>query len=258
MDVDMKNAHPQIASQYCASKSIPCPKLNQYINGRDAILEEIASAGYTKEDAKTAFLAVLNGGKGKDIDHPILNEFRKEIESIHTKIAAIEPKIFNRALNKNERNPFGSCINLILCDYENDLLMEMVEKFQQLGMTTASIQFDGLCVEKNPLLTEETLRKVEKHIKDVTGFDIGLAFKPMDKGFIIPIIEPVVKVVEKADGVEGVDHDSVTSMDDHADPLKQYWIIMLNDLKSFDQGYSRIFVRGNKDNIVVIDPTKNG
>ena len=85
-------------------------------------------------------------------------------------------------MNKNERNPFGSCINLILCDYENDLLMEMVEKFQQLGMTTASIQFDGLCVEKNPLLTDDTLRKVEKHIKDVTGFDIGLAFKPMDKG----------------------------------------------------------------------------
>ena len=255
MDVDMKNAHPQIASQYCASKSIDCPNLNKYINDRDAILEEIASTGYTKEEAKTAFLAVLNGGKGKDIDHPLLNDFRDEIESIHTQIAALEPKIFNRALNKNEHNPFGSCINLILCDYENDLLMEMVEKFQQLGMTTASIQFDGLCVEKNPLLTEEILLKVEKHIKEATGFDIGLAFKPMDKGFIIPIIEPVI---DKADEIKCADHDSVTSMDEHADPLKQYWIIMLNDLKSFDQGYSRIFVRGNKDNIVVIDPTKNG
>ena len=40
-DVDMKNCHPNILSQYCSKNNIKCDMLDYYVANRDKIIEEI-------------------------------------------------------------------------------------------------------------------------------------------------------------------------------------------------------------------------
>jgi hypothetical protein len=70
-DIDMKNAHPTLLSQYCRINGIRCDILEQYVKNRDEIIDKIIiSTEISRDDAKHNFLSILNGGIPK-----IQNEF---------------------------------------------------------------------------------------------------------------------------------------------------------------------------------------
>jgi hypothetical protein len=182
-DIDMKNAHPTLLSQYCKKNGIRCDVLEEYIENRDAILETLcADNEMDKSDAKTLFLSILNGNEGGYLNSEFLNKYRTEIKQIHKQIIALNPDDFKKIKNRKAYNPEGSMMNVILCKLEHNILMNAVLYFRQQGFNVDVLIFDGFMVrkEEGKEITEETLSNLSKFVKDNTSYDITFVEKSID------------------------------------------------------------------------------
>ncbi len=92
-DVDIINAHLQIAKQKCKEFGLPCDMITEYCDRRDEILQEIMDETKQNRDfAKKIFIIILNGGSWKHhfkrhkVDLSNVNDFiikyEKEIKMI--------------------------------------------------------------------------------------------------------------------------------------------------------------------------------
>jgi len=62
-DLDIKNCHPVILSQYCKHMNIKCLSLENYNKNRDNSIQEIITLNnITKDEAKDVIVCLLNGG----------------------------------------------------------------------------------------------------------------------------------------------------------------------------------------------------
>ena len=180
-DVDIKNCHPTLLSQYLENAHFNGGEiLKSYVNDRDKIIEE---SGLEKDKFKITFLKILNGG-GYSGDNKLLEKFVVEASAIHDFVALTNKDI---KPSKKDENELGSICNKLMCKLENRVLMYMYQWFTENGFEVGSLAFDGLMIRKGKELTEDVLKEVSQYVFKKTSeqkcpLTISLVIKPMNMG----------------------------------------------------------------------------
>jgi hypothetical protein len=93
-----------------------------------------------------------------------------------------------RRQGRSEYNLDGSVVNLLMCHWENNILIEMVNYFASRKFNVDVLVFDGCMVRKDESqpLTEKVLEECEQYVHQQLGIKIELVIKPMDEGINIP------------------------------------------------------------------------
>ena len=197
IDLDFKNCHPVILKTLCDKKNIDCPYLTNYINNRDELLVKWSEdLGMTQDDAKQAFLKMLNGNKTKhDTDNWIdmINEFN----IIHKTIASLEEytDIYEEVNSQEKDNIFAKTTNRIVCKIENKCLVELYTILHANKMLYVDIDdvvyvicaliFDGLQIPDNPdnriKTSPDHLKTYSNIIESKTGYLLEIKIKDFDE-----------------------------------------------------------------------------
>ena len=209
LDIDIKNAHPEFICQYAEKHNLSNKYIKKYINNRSEIFEHFSKKYDTTEDKiKNGFLCILNGAKTflgmKDDEMPtIVQKYKRDVLGIqnfifnneleYKKLGIVNAKK-KQLMNKYDTsNELGSTMNIMLCDIENNILMEMVNYLNNKNLVKNKITlvFDGLMIPKENLKNLdiiELLVELEKHIYNEFEYKIKLVVKPMLQGFDTSIV----------------------------------------------------------------------
>jgi hypothetical protein len=177
-DIDVKNAHPVILHQYAKMKySREMPAVKKYCDNRDACLNAISE---NRDEAKTAFLKVMYGGK---CEYPHLAEYEKEVSSFAKMLVNQENHAeLVKHLRKQDKNLYASLLALVLQTEERNIMLAMKASLEKMGWSVDVLAYDGVMIRKKPelKLTDEMLRQVEKDIFEETKYVIELVDKQFD------------------------------------------------------------------------------
>jgi P4 family phage/plasmid primase-like protien len=135
-DYDMKNAHYTIL-QYIIKKNnlkVSTKYLDNYVKYRTSILEK------NKLSKMDYILALFND----NCINPKLKVFHKELSIIKKKINEKEKHNINDISNLSKKNPISSLLSKILGYYENEILQEVMSKYESYIP-----YYDGFIGEKN-------------------------------------------------------------------------------------------------------------
>lgn len=204
-DLDINNAHPVITKWICDNIGQECKYINEYIEKRDSIFEELISLnpGYTRGKFKQIFLAIMYGGdvdfKALPVKNDFIENYKNEISSIHAKFAETffqfkkiveDAAILHDAAikegdtttKKRNYNILGKTASHICCFVENQLLQYMVsylkdnmpaDKFNNCIMC-----FDGIMFRADVLDNNKVIQDLEKIYSDM-DIPIKLSIKEM-------------------------------------------------------------------------------
>ncbi len=193
LDLDMVNAHPVILQWLCRSNGFVCEYLSEYISDRETLLKQVIIDGKVadRDKAKQIYLALTNGGEKdfKAISEPSkhLVGYKDEMVRLHGLFAKQDPKAFDKVRKKRikggkDYNHEASYMNTLLCDAENDLLMEIWVYMDKPD--DAVLCFDGIMLRKRDYLDHDVPYDVEGcmlALKDRFGIDMKLKIKTMDE-----------------------------------------------------------------------------
>lgn len=182
-DIDMKNAHPVLLSQYCNFNGIKCDIVDEYVKDRDTILNNICEDNnITKCEAKQTLLSILNGGKCDNIISPFIDKFKTEIKLIHKQVCFLNQEEYKKVKSRKDYNPEGSMMNILLCKLEHKILMNAVLYMKSLGFNVDVLVFDGFMVrkEQDMVITDEILQNLQQYIKDKTDYNITFEEKSLN------------------------------------------------------------------------------
>ena len=79
-DIDQVNSHPKLLRYICKINLIRCPILEEYVNNRDEILEDLKNDGI--ENPKTFILKIINSEKAPRTKNTFIKDLIKEIKKI--------------------------------------------------------------------------------------------------------------------------------------------------------------------------------
>jgi hypothetical protein len=198
-DLDMVNAHPVILRFLCEKHDIPCDRLSEYIEDRESILADVLDLNpeLDRDFVKDVFLSLINGGYTDyaSVKKPtkFLKRFKTESKDILDDMCEKYESEYKRRKETKEYNPEGSTVNVILCDWENKILMAILAFFQNQGDITNDcvLCFDGIMVPRASLDYDEItalIPIIEEEVSNETGISVSLKIKPMDEGFELPSI----------------------------------------------------------------------
>lgn len=164
VDIDLKNCHPNIISWMCRNFKIEATCLNQYINNRENIINDLIAENpnLDKSFFKSTFLSLNNGGMSafKLIKNKteFLVSYEKEIKTIRSKIIekffAVHKRVKQYQASKNKSfNIDGKTIAHICTFVENQVILEVL-KYLRKNMQSDAIQqsilcFDGIMIRKH-------------------------------------------------------------------------------------------------------------
>ena len=198
-DVDIINCHPVILRFLCYQNKIECEKLNDYIENREKhIAELMADNEIDRDTAKMIFLSLINGGNGdyNSLKKPtrFIRRFKNETTDILEEISDLYPTEYEYRLKSNPSNPRGSTVNAIMCNWENKILMCILDFYKERGIITDDcvLCFDGIMIPKNEEI-EKLISECEKYITEKTNIAVGLKIKPMDQGFELPPVDDYIE-----------------------------------------------------------------
>lgn len=189
-DIDMVNAHPVILLHICRGKSISCKILDKYVKNREKYINSVIKKNKNKtpDDVKKTILSLLNGGY---CDYEELAnkpewlvEFKAEVDGIHSSICSLMKEEFKEhtKTSKKNFNVKASFMNKLLCDFENNILMKMIEFYNIKEMDTAVLCFDGIML---PVGESCRLTECEEYIRETMNISIKLKIKDMTEDFNI-------------------------------------------------------------------------
>ena len=183
-DIDMVNAHPTILYHYCVKNNIDCDKLEDFINNREEFVAILTDAGYSRDDAKSHYLSLINYDSN-NCDKTVYGSntryknFVREIKTIIEDISDIETDKLTVATEnqkaKGKKNFQGSCINHLMCSIEHTLLMEIYEFFKTKDLILGSLMFDGLYVERT--VSEEQMNAYLRELEPQLSTPVLLKIK---------------------------------------------------------------------------------
>lgn len=191
-DIDMVNCHPSLLLQYCKKNDIKCDNLEYYVNNRDLVIKKIMDTyQMNKGDVKQLFLSVMNGGKRDGITDPFFTKFKIECERIHTFIASLNPKLLKDVCKRKEFNVNGSLTNIILCNLENEILLNAVQYLMSMDYKVDVLVFDGCMIrkEEDKEITTDILNGLNGYVLEKTGYDIKFIEKELDTSIDLSIYE---------------------------------------------------------------------
>jgi hypothetical protein len=199
-DVDMKNCHPVLLTQYCFKNNIKCDVLDYYVANRDKVIESIcednAQYNITPSTAKNTILNIINGGSGGNhtiskLPTTFLGKLKAEIKNIHKLVCSIHKDEFKKVQKRKDFNPEGTMMNIILCQLEHTLLLNAVKFMTDQGYNVDVLVFDGFMVRKNKDLGD-VLDLLKNYIKEKTDYNMEFVVKSMnDKIDLSPYALPV-------------------------------------------------------------------
>ena len=255
IDLDLSNAQPAIVYNICKSNDIKCPFIEEYIQDRDRILQDVIdNYNVTRKDAKQLFISLAFFGTFRGwasslkLDKPelkFIKMFSKELKSISTIIKKQNPTLYNTARKLNERNSDGSFFSLYLQEYETRIMECVIDwlsnkttilNFPQTDLKVCTYEFDGIKllkynVEKyglNKLITDLNNVVLEK-----MGFDIKFEEKPIECGYEIEYTPTERKRTYNDDAVDnGVSNDKEAA--EKVYEIYPHWVYCLGTLYVFD------------------------
>jgi hypothetical protein len=187
-DIDMINCHATILQQLCKSNDKACPQLDNYINNRDSLLEDVKKLyGVDRDQAKKLFIILLFYGTfntwraDEGLDDGIeasdyITKLTNELKGINDTIIVANPKEFETCKKLKKKHPKGSVVSLLLQSIEDHILSIIYNKLER--PKNVILSFDGLAI-----LTDEfpdiDLRAIEDEIRDKTRFDMQLLVKEL-------------------------------------------------------------------------------
>lgn len=260
IDIDIVNAHPVLLVQICNNNNIDCDEIEDYVNDREKYIQELLDVNpeMTRDDAKTTFLSILNGGKkaykSAKKKTRFLKRFKRQMEEILDEIKTKFPDEYKyREELKENRNVKGSTVNALLCEAENQCLMTIVEFLREKTVvdTEAVLCFDGVMIpsnESNIKFARDTLASVKEFVKTKTGYSISLKIKEMDEAYELPEAVPPhveVRAFDPTDSFTWLDfvnkyHGQTFTSEQH---LLQSTIKDLNRVYAWVEGASTNHVR---------------
>jgi len=151
-----------------------------------------------KGDVKQLFLSVMNGGKRDGITDPFFMKFKTECERIHTFITSLNPKLYKDVCKRKEYNANGSLTNIILCNLENEILLNTVQFLTNEGYNVDVLVFDGCMVRKdeNKTITDDLLNRLSVYVYEKTGYKIEFVEKDLDTSLDLSIYEDAKNDIE--------------------------------------------------------------
>jgi hypothetical protein len=197
-DIDVKNAHPVILHQFAKSSKYnrEMPAVKKYCDNRDACLNAISA---NRDEAKTAFLKVMYGGK---CEYPFLADYEKEVSSFARMLANQEEHAeLVKHLRKQDKNLYASLLALILQTEERKIMLAMKASLEKQGWSVDVLAYDGVMIRKKPelKLTDEMLRQVERDILSQTDYAVELVDKAFDSYEVPADVGEVAPKVSKED-----------------------------------------------------------
>eukprot|EP00798_Chlamydomonas_sp_ICE-L_P010890 gene10890-biopygen10955 len=189
VDLDFVNCHPTLLSQRCKQRGVACPLLDHYCGNRTEVLGDIDASDAAQ--GKTAVISVINGGKVAVYTHQHcvwLRDFQNEMKHARNEIMAPGgADEFYIEIARKDRNTYGSAVNLMLCDMENECLKAMRKYLDNKSFKTCVLVFDGAMVEKKKEfadskhggVTQEILDEASDYVWNRTGYRLQIKIKDM-------------------------------------------------------------------------------
>ncbi len=172
-DLDMRSAHPTILLWLCKKHKISSPYLTEYVYNRDTIL-------LRNGIDKTKICELLNDSNSRRLSTDWLKKFHKECRVIQKEVCDQEEYEEYLEISKHlsQDNTYGSCINRIMCLYENSILQSIIKIVTENHINITALMYDGLLLEGNHYENDDLLSKCEAQIeKDFEGLNMKLAYK---------------------------------------------------------------------------------
>lgn len=185
-DVDIRNAQPTLLQQYAEKRGWKCEKLTHYNQNRDDyIAEMMEELQIDRDEAKDKVNRVMFGGGSAGLTSFFVAELQPEISMLMRNIfnenKDAYPTIAKRSF------PASSIMSLILQSEERKCLMAMDMSLAHQERSLDVLIHDGGLVRKKEgevRMPDDILRRVERDIKDETGYIVSLAVKPLVTSFV--------------------------------------------------------------------------
>jgi len=189
-DIDLTNAHPVILCFLCDKYNFQCEALKEYIENREELLKQVKDDDgkvLSRDKVKQIYLSLTNGGDKdfRDITTPSkhLRKYKKEMLKLHKLFSDKFPEEFkivsDKRIKQDKNYNNGACfMNSLMCDMENNLLMEMYNFFGKPD--NAVLCFDGIMLKKG---TDYDIKGCVNHLKKVFDINIDIKIKTMDEHF---------------------------------------------------------------------------
>lgn len=201
-DIDMKNAHPVILSYIGKLFDVKTPSLEYYINHR----EEIIGNGSNREELKCNFLKTINAKTiNYKINDPFFRKFDVEMKFLQKTICNLPEfkSILKSVPEDKQNNIFGSCLNRILCKYENQILTSCKKYLINKNIEIAVNMFDGCMLYGDFYNNTDLLIEVENAVEfDFPNLNMKWDYKTHDNSIKIPEDFDETTVVNKLDTFE--------------------------------------------------------
>tara|TARA_R110000772_G_scaffold49715_2_gene114457 strand:+ start:2022 stop:4394 length:2373 start_codon:yes stop_codon:yes gene_type:complete len=198
-DIDIKNCHPVLLAQYCDKNNIPCVALKDYINHRDARIQELVDA--YKCDRKTAklfmikllYLGEINviqldmGFEMPFTDPDWVFNFANELKTIGQVIIGLNNEVFLdvKKLRKDEyKNKVATTMSYIICRIEDQIIQNAVIKLRQNKIEVDTLCFDGVLVNKKDV-SHDILEELSSYCYQATDYQVEFDFKPMKSHYTL-------------------------------------------------------------------------
>jgi hypothetical protein len=241
IDLDLKNAQPEIINNICISNNIQLETINEYCNNRDTILSDVMKEyNVDRKTAKNLFLSLAFFGSFKSwcLKYNITNKkkldiiknYVKDINTFYTIIVKENKQLEQTVENLKNLNKKGSFLSLYLQEYETRIMENViywlcnkttVMKFKNSSYSIGTYEFDGIKLLKenvNKYGMDKLIKDIEKFIYDELGFNIKFEEKPIEdwidieyKKTIQPNIETLQTNDDDNDVDNGVSNDSEAS-----------------------------------------------
>lgn len=197
-DIDMKNAHLSILSQYCQKKGWNCSEIKKSVENNELYLKSIMEAdNVSRGEAKRIKLMVSYGSYNVTSKAKWFPQFKEEIKDVHQKMIK-DPnnkdtlKLIVTSKGKKELasdsyniyNADGKLCGNLMCDIENRILMSCMNFLKNENISTKNVVlcFDGFMIKKeifNP--TPQILEKMSEYAFNETGYKMIFTSKPQDE-----------------------------------------------------------------------------
>lgn len=201
VDVDIVNAHPNILLQMLEADGVDCPNLRDYCANRPMHLKTLTDQGMSKDQAKAAYLKIVNKGPHKlDERMPMFahqlsnemvvaqrhfcdkkNEEFKQFVAYRTKAETDKCAKQGKQFDGTVWNIQAKWMNFLICDNENKALNGIRKAFNDDERIV--LCFDGAMIPKDihdALIKDGDYDRVQASIMNESGFDLEISSKPFD------------------------------------------------------------------------------
>jgi hypothetical protein len=193
VDIDIANCHPELLKQICDNNKIKTRYLKQYVENREALLEQTQTHyDCTRDDAKRLFIILTYYGaidtwkKSDKEPFDFILDFQNELKAIGVKIIDANPALMKTVNKLQKKNETGSAVSIFLQEKER-LILECIYNYlvskEIIVNNDCVLCFDGIMVQKNkyyPNLLEE----LSKVIEDTLGFKLKLTEKQLNEHYL--------------------------------------------------------------------------